>query len=62
MQRRVETADDLTTMLQDFASEGVVLRALQDFALPPHRRKKAASVQPLLQSTARPGCWLPKRI
>ena len=52
VQRRVETADDLATMLQEFASDGIVLRALQDFALPPHRRKKAASVQPLLQSTA----------
>ena len=52
VQRRVETADDLATMLQEFASDATVLRALRDFALPPHRRKKAASVQPLLQSTA----------
>ena len=51
-QRRVETADDLATMLQEFASDGTVLRSLQNFALPPHRRKKAASVKPLLQSTA----------
>ena len=33
--RRVETADDLATMLQEFASDGTVLRALLDFALPP---------------------------
>ena len=52
VQRGVETADDLATMLQELASDGTVLRALQNFALPPHRRKKAASVEPLLQSTA----------
>ena len=33
-QRRVETADDLATMLQEFASDGTVLRPLLDFALP----------------------------
>ena len=52
VQRRVETADDLATMLQEFASGGTVLRALQDFALPPHRHKKAVSVERLLQSTS----------
>ena len=51
-QRRVETADDLATMLQEFASDGTVLRRLLDFALPPHRHKKAASAKPLLQGTA----------
>ena len=30
----------------EFASDGTVLRALLDFALLPHRRKKAASVEP----------------
>ncbi len=45
-QRRVETPDDLATMLQEFASDGFVLRALTNFALPPHRREKAASVEP----------------
>ena len=39
-------------MLQEFASDGTVLRPLLDFALPPHRHKKAALVKPLLQSTA----------
>ena len=51
-QRRVETADVLATMLQEFASDGTVLRRLLDFALPPHRHKEAHSVKPLLQSTA----------
>ena len=50
-QRRVETEGDLATMLQEFASDGTVLRALQDFALPAERRKKAASQVTLLQST-----------
>ena len=45
-QRRVETADDLATILQEFASDGTVLKALRDFAMPPHRRQKAASVMP----------------
>ena len=45
-QRRVETPDDLVTVLQVFASDGTVLTALRDFAMPPHRRPKAASVEP----------------
>ena len=45
-QRRVETADVLATMLQEFASDAAVLRALQNVALPPHQRKMAASVKP----------------
>ena len=44
-QRRIETADDLATILQEFASDGPVLKALRDFAMPPHRRQPAASVE-----------------
>ena len=46
VQRRVETAGDLATMLQQFASGGTILSALRDFALPPHRRQRAASAEP----------------
>ena len=45
-QRRVETADDLAAILQEFASDGTVLQALRCFAMPPHQRQKAASVEP----------------
>ena len=44
-QRRVETAEDLATMLQNFAYDGTVLKALRDFALPPQQRQKSASVE-----------------
>ena len=50
----METEGDLATTLHEFASSGTVLRALQDFALPAERRKKAASQVTLLQSTPIP--------
>ena len=45
-QRRVETADDLATILQEFASDGTVLKTLRDFDMPIHRRQQAAFVTP----------------
>ena len=35
----IGTADDLAAMLREFASNALVLRALLDFALPPHKRE-----------------------
>ena len=53
----VQTAADLATRLCAFASDGIVVRHLVDFALPPNRRAKAAEVTALdemmLQSTGR---------
>ena len=36
----VETSDDLARMLRQFASDGIVVRVLVDFALPPHKRAR----------------------
>ena len=42
----VETSEDLARMLREFASDGIVVRVLVDFALPPHKRARAASAVP----------------
>ena len=50
----VQSAEDLATKLQEFASEGIVVKHLAEFALPPKKKDSAVMVTPLSEEATAP--------